>query len=139
MLFYHLLEELVANDHAIVLLRALLLLLPVVDDDVLLLGVLLLLLGLSTARQVEERVVQRCAQRVVTLAVGLAACLVMLAEVVMLTGGRSRLLLHVLLVVVAAEGLLRPVSRRLGWLLDDHDARIATTLVEAKVGAGSIP
>ena len=103
-----------------------------------LLGVLLLL-GLSTARQVEERVVQRCAQRVVTLAVGLAACLVMLAEVVMLPGGRSRLLLHVLLVMVAAEGLLRPVSRRLGWLLDDHDARIATTLVEAKVGARSIP
>ena len=138
MLLYHLLEELVVNDHAIVLLRALLLLLSVVDDDVLLLGVLLLL-GLSTARQVEERVVQRCTQRVVTLAVGLAACLVMLAEVVMLPGGRSRLLLHVLLVVVAAEGLLRPVSRRLGWLLDDHDARIATTLVEAKVGAGSIP
>ena len=138
MLFYHLLEELVVNDHAIVLLRALLLLLPVIDDDVLLLGVLLLL-GLSTARQVEERVVQRCTQRVVTLAVGLAACLVMLAEVVMLPGGRSRLLLHVLLVVVAAEGLLRPVSRRLGWLLDDHDARIATTLVEAKVGAGSVP
>ena len=138
MLLYHLLEELVVNDHAIVLLRALLLLLPVVDDDVLLLGVLLLL-GLSTARQVEERVVQRCTQRVVTLAVGLAACLVMLAEVVMLPGGRSRLLLHVLLVVVAAEGLLRPVSRRLGWLLDDHDARITTTLVEAKVGAGSIP
>ena len=138
MLLYHLLEELVVNDHAIVLLRALLLLLPVVDDDVLLLGVLLLL-GLSTARQVEERVVQRCTQRVVTLAVGLAACLVMLAEVVMLPGGRSRLLLHVLLVVVAAEGLLRPVSRRLGWLLDDHDACIATTLVEAKVGAGSIP
>lgn len=137
MLLYHLLEELVVNDHAIVLLRALLLLLPVVDDDVLLLGVLLL--GLSTARQVEERVVQRCTQRVVTLAVGLAACLVMLAEVVMLPGGRSRLLLHVLLVVVAAEGLLRPVSWRLGWLLDDHDARIATTLVEAKVGAGSIP
>ena len=138
MLLYHLLEELVVNDHAIVLLRALLLLLPVVDDDVLLLGVLLLL-GLSTARQVEERVVQRCTQRVVTLAVGLAACLVMLAEVVMLPGGRSRLLLHVLLVVVAAEGLLRPVSRRLGWLLDDHDARITTALVEAKVGAGSIP
>ena len=138
MLFYHLLEELVVNDHAIVLLRALLLLLPVIDDDVLLLGVLLLL-GLSTARQVEERVVQRCTQRVVTLAVGLAACLVMLAEVVMLPGGRSRLLLDVLLVMVAAEGLLRPVSGRLGWLLDDHDARIATTLVEAKVGAGSVP
>ena len=85
MLFYHLLEELVANDHAIVLLRALLLLLPVVDDDVLLLGVLLLL-RLSTARQVEERVVQRCAQRVVTLAIGLATCLVVLAEVVVLTG-----------------------------------------------------
>ena len=85
-LFYHLLEELVANVHAIVLLRALLLL-PVVNNDVLLLlGVLLLLLGLGTARQVEERVVQRCTQRVVTLAIGLAACLVVLAEVVVLTG-----------------------------------------------------
>ena len=138
MLFYHLLEELVVNDHAIVLLRALLLLLPVIDDDVLLLGVLLLL-GLSTARQVEERVVQRCAQWVVTLTISFAACLVVLAEVVMLPGGRSRLLLDVLLVMVAAEGLLRPVSGRLGWLLDDHDARIATTLVEAKVGTGSVP
>ena len=61
-LFYHLLEELVVNDHAVaLLLRALLLLLPVVHDDVLLLGVLLLLLWISAASQVEERVVQRCA------------------------------------------------------------------------------
>ena len=71
------------------------------------------------------------------MAISLAACLVVLAEVVVLAGSRSRLLLHVLL-VVTAEGLLRTVSGRLRWLLDDHNARIAATLVEAEVGAGSV-
>ena len=41
--------------------------------------------------------------------------------------------------VVAAEGLLRPISGRLRCLFNDDDARVATTLVEAKVGAGPVP
>ena len=41
--------------------------------------------------------------------------------------------------MVVAKGLLATVSGWFRWLLDDYHTRVVAALVEAQVGAGSVP
>ena len=126
MLFHYLLEEFVGDYHAAILWT--LLLLPVVA-----LGWLF-----GAAGQIEERVVKWRSKWMVTLTICLATSLMVLRVALMLVVVVLLGVLLLVVVMVAAKGLLWPVSRRFRRLIYHYNTCISTPLVKAQVWTGSI-